>query len=235
MTTQRPPSSPASATFLDREDGAISVEAAFMLPLLTFAYIAGFSFFDAYRREAALTRATYTVADILSRVPETETVGPRDFEALQELFEFMTSSDGATRLRFTQIQRVGDDLVITESTPGIADTYATDGSEPMTVARLDTIRSQIPRLADGDSIMVTEAFATHSPIFAVGLVEREFRRVAPTPNRWSPQVEWDFGRTHTPPPVETFDVASVTEPTIPGFDEIAMHHAPNPESGGTTD
>src|SRR6056297_2500528 len=108
--------------FLGREDGAIAIEAAIILPLLGFAYVAGFAYFDNYRREALLTKATYTVADILSR--ETGVVTANDFEGMQDIFEFLTFSEGQTRLRFTQIERVAGELVISSSVPGVQDTYA---------------------------------------------------------------------------------------------------------------
>src|SRR6056297_3345955 len=85
------------ARFLKREDGAVAIEAAVILPLLGFAYVAGFAYFDNYRREVLLTKATYTVADILSR--ETGVVTANDFEGMQDIFEFLTFSEGQTRLR----------------------------------------------------------------------------------------------------------------------------------------
>jgi hypothetical protein len=209
--------------FAGDEDGTLSVEAALMLPLYAFAFVAGFSYFDAYRTEAAVTRATYTVADILSR--SDTPVGPRDFEGLQDLFEFITHSVGETRLRFTEIRRDGDDLVI-------VNTYSTDGTEPMTDARLQALRGQIPRLGDGDFITITESFTIHEPLFNVGLVPREIPRLAPTPTRYEPFLAWDFTREPeqvTPP---TFEPTANFEPTIPGFDVVALSFQPEPDPVG---
>jgi hypothetical protein len=202
--------------YLRDERGTISVEAAFMLPLMAFAYVVGFSYFDTYRREAVLTRATDTVAGILSR--ETQPVGPHDFEGLQDIFEFITGSAGETRLRFTQISRDADGLVI-------ENTYGTDGTQPMTPALLEGIAGKIPRLREGDVIILTESFTTHTPIFRVGLMAREFPRIVPTPMRSGVRLDWDDDLLPDPPVDQPFDPSLYFEPTIPGFDVVALQLA----------
>lgn len=204
--------------FLRRDEGAISVEAAIILPLLGIAYVVGFAYFDTYRREAILTKATYTVSDVLSR--ETGVVSPAYLEGMQDIFEFLTFSEGRSWMRFTEIERSGDDLVIHW-------TYATDGNPDMTQARLDSIRSRIPRLNDGEFIVVTESYTTHTPVFDVGLLAREFPRVAPTRTRHIAQLAWDGSVMPSEEPAETpFDTSTLVAPTIPLFDTLAASYAP---------
>jgi hypothetical protein len=217
--------------FLSHEDGAVAIEAAIILPLLGFAYVAGFAYFDNYRREALLTKGTYTVADILSR--ETGLVTPTDFEGLQELFEFLTFSEGRTRLRFTQIERVAGELVVSSSVPGVQDTYATDGTLAMTDAQLETIRHRIPRLEDGQVLVLTESFTTHDPIFDVGLIAREYHRIAPTRNRVVGRLAFDVTApaptVDQPPP---FNPEDLPAPTITLFDTVALLATQGPNGGG---
>jgi hypothetical protein len=213
--------------FLFQEDGVVSIEAAVMLPLMGVATIAGFSYYDTYRREAQLTRATFVVADIIARADDSEVIGPLDFEGLQDLFEFITNSEGQSRLRFTQVRRVGDDIVISESVAGVPDTYATDGTPPMTPEQIQAYRGQIPRIEDGDYLVLVESFTMHDPVFAVGLVEREFPRFVPTPARYETSINFDMTRLPAPEgPPQPFNPGSVSEPTLPPFDSIATLFAP---------
>lgn len=53
--------------FFRRTDGSITIEAMLALPVLLWAIFASYSFFDAYRQSARNTKATYAVADIISR------------------------------------------------------------------------------------------------------------------------------------------------------------------------
>ena len=55
------------ATFAQDARGSLSVEAALILPLLCWFYVASFVWFDAFRTQNANLKASYTLADMLSR------------------------------------------------------------------------------------------------------------------------------------------------------------------------
>ncbi|MGB3408407.1 MAG: hypothetical protein WBA67_13035 [Jannaschia sp.] len=170
------------AAFLRDDRAALSIEAAIMLPLLAVLYVTGFGYFDAYRREAVLTKATYTMGDLLSR--EEGTITPFDLEGLQDVFEFLTFSEGDTWLRTTEVRRTGDSVAVTWS-------YATDGNQVMTTARLQGYLNQIPSLADGERVVLTESFTDFEPVFNIGLTDRTFTRFITTRQRYAPRLDLD--------------------------------------------
>jgi hypothetical protein len=168
-------------TALREERAALSVEAAIILPVLFSLYMAGYAFFDGYRREATLTKASYAVGDLLSR--RTAEVSPAYLEGLQDLFEFVTGAPDATTMRLTQVRRVGDRLRVEGS-------YATDGGSPMTDARLQSVLDQIPPLADQELIVLLETTVSYARPLAIGLAARRAEALIVTRQRNGGQLAW---------------------------------------------
>ncbi|WP_371154736.1 TadE/TadG family type IV pilus assembly protein [Jannaschia sp. 2305UL9-9] len=168
--------------FLRAETAAMSIEAAIMLPIMMIMYIGAFSYFDAYRREAVITKATYAIGDLLSR--EEGTVTAVDFEGLHDLYETITFSEGATRLRFSEIRRVSGSLEVVWS-------YGTDGSTQLTTATLGSVAAQVPTLLDNERIVVVESFNDYEPAFNVGLFARTQMRFVPTRQRYAARLDYD--------------------------------------------
>ncbi|CUH40749.1 hypothetical protein JSE7799_03484 [Jannaschia seosinensis] len=157
---------PASR-FLSNEDGSMSIEAVLVLPLLCFLFMAGFSYFDGYRRDATMSKATYAVADLLSR--RRDVVRPFDLEGLENIYETMVfSTEEETYMRFTEIERVPDadgGLQITWS-------YATDGQKAMSDRALDLLKGRIPRFDIGKRVLLVQAYTIDQPDFRVFLPDR---------------------------------------------------------------
>ncbi|UWQ17498.1 TadE/TadG family type IV pilus assembly protein [Jannaschia sp. M317] len=172
----------AIAAFLHDEDAAISVEAAIILPVLGIFYVAAFSYFDAYRREAVMTKATYMVSDMLSR--EEGTITPIDLEGLQDVFEFVTFSEGNTWMRFTEVRRESDEIRVMWS-------YATDGNPLQTNATINAHLRNIPVLQDNERTVVVESFTNYEPPFNVNLSDRTFERFVTTRQRYAARLDFD--------------------------------------------
>lgn len=168
--------------FLSDETASLSIEAAIALPLMGILYVGAFSYFDAYRREAVMTKATYAVGDLLSR--EEGTVTAVDFEGMQDLFELLTFSEGETTLRISEIRRDDSDLEVVWS-------YGTDGTDILTDALLSGLTGQIPPLVDNERIVVVESFSNFTPVFDVGLTSRTQMKFAPTRQRYSARLDYD--------------------------------------------
>ena len=167
--------------FARDERAALSVEAAVMLPLLAALYVAGIVWFDALRREAAITRASYVVGDLLSR--RTGTVTVTDIEGLKAVFETMTGTQNRTWIRVTELIRCTDGL-------RVAWTHATDDKPVMTQNRLSGHLSQVPALSEGERIVITESFSDYDPVFNVGLDKRLAATFTPTRTRSGGRLVW---------------------------------------------
>uniref|UniRef100_UPI0039B5EE2A TadE/TadG family type IV pilus assembly protein n=1 Tax=Silicimonas sp. MF1-12-2 TaxID=3384793 RepID=UPI0039B5EE2A len=78
--------------FRRSEDGSLSIETVFALPMLVWAITATFVFWDAFKTLNVSQKATYTVADMLSR--ETQAINADYLTGMHELFDYLSSSPG---------------------------------------------------------------------------------------------------------------------------------------------
>lgn len=149
--------------FWDDTRASLSVEAAIILPILCGLYVAGYQYFDSYRRETQIFKATAAVADLLSRQPGV--VSPVDLDGLKNVFEKLIFAEDMSFMRFTEISR---------RTSGIETiwSWATDGQPEMTTARLQGYLNKLPPLVEGERVVVVESYTYDSPFFAVGLKDR---------------------------------------------------------------
>ena len=170
-----------SHRFIVEDRAALSIEAAIMLPLLVAIYVAGYQFFDQYRRETQMTKASFAVADMLSR--QSGFVTPHDLNGLEGIYETMTASVGDSFMRFTELRRRADGLDILFS-------YATDGQPAMTQALLQGFMNRIPRLDLNARVTLVEAYTYDEPVFNVGLRDRIIPNIVPMDHRYEAGVQF---------------------------------------------
>ena len=169
------------------EEGSISIEAVLAVPMLVWAITATFVFWDAFKTLNVSQKATYTVADMLSR--ETVAIDDDYMTSMHELYDFL-SEGGDNALRVTVVRMDEDpmtniktlELVWSEGVGGIAG-----------YQNLDLIEDRIPDMAGGDQLIVVESEQEWSPAFSVGLASYRFRELALARPRFSPQLVWDDG------------------------------------------
>jgi len=170
------------------EHGGLSVEAVLVFPILVWAITATFVFFDAFKTINVSQKATYTIADMLSR--ETEAIDPDFLTAAHETFDFLAGVNGDNALRVTVVTMVEDpdtliktiELVWSEGVGGLSG-----------YVNLDIIENRLPDMAAGDQMIVVESEQEWAPAFAVGLDSYRFREVAISRPRFAPQLVWDDG------------------------------------------
>lgn len=171
--------------FTRSERGSLSVEAVFAIPLLVWAITATFVFWDAFKTLNVSQKATYTIADMLSR--ETQTIDADYLTAMHEVFAFLSLESGGNALRVSVVSMTQDpdtlvktmELTWSEGVGGIA------GYDD-----LSRIANRIPDFAAGDQMIVVESEQEWSPAFAVGLASYRFREVAISRPRFAPQLVW---------------------------------------------
>ena len=172
--------------FRRSEDGSLSIETVFALPMLVWAITATFVFWDAFKTLNVSQKATYTVADMLSR--ETQAISADYLTGMHELFDYLSSSPGDNALRVTVVRMVEDantgvksrELVWSQGVGG------TTGYTDLTI-----IEPRLPDMATGDQLIIVESEQDWSPAFTVGLASYRFREVAIARPRFAPQLVWD--------------------------------------------
>ena len=175
---------PFLGRFLFKEDGGMAVETVLVFPMLCWAYLATFVYFDAFRVQSTTAKAAYTISDQLSR--ETNYITPNYLDAVYRLHEFLTTSNQDTDLRVSVIRYTDDNgyEVRWSKTRGLVAELQT--------ADLNSISDQLPVMPDNEVVVVVENWLDYEPAFTVGLGDFTFNNLVVTRPRFnSAQVCWN--------------------------------------------
>ncbi len=173
--------------FLKTDDGAITVDALIVLPVVIWAVMATFVFFDAFRVKTFSQKAAYSVADALSR--ETDPVDEDYILGINQMHDFLARTRNATMMRVSSIGRQGpdDDFVVIWSVPAT-------GATPLTSATVNaTLAERLPDFPQGETIIYVETQINYLPLFRIGLPQMNFRQAVATRPRFAPQIPFDDG------------------------------------------
>lgn len=171
--------------FARDEEGGLSIEAVFALPMLVWAITATFVFWDAFKTMNISQKATYTVADMLSR--EVAPINDNYMTSMHEIYDFLSGDAGANAIRVSVV-------TLTTNTTTNTDELQLVWSEGVNVPGyndLAIIQDRLPSLSLGEQIIVVETEQEWAPAFAVGLASYRFREVALARPRFAPQLVWD--------------------------------------------
>lgn len=163
--------------WLSSTRGSMPIEGMMGMLLLVGWFAVSFQFYDAFRTKTINTRASYTIADLISR--ETDPVGPAYVAGLQKVFNFIMNSNAEkqTWIRVTLINCEANN----DSDPcdgvskdfSVEDSYATDGIPKHTKASINQEAHRIPKMPIGDTAVIVETSYFYNPFLGIG--EREFR------------------------------------------------------------
>lgn len=178
--------------FWSDENGASALEAVIITPTLIWLYVGSFVFFDAFRIYNSSVKATYAVADLLSR--QTNTVFAYDIEGYGRVFEHLVRNNGDVRIRATQIIYTAetDSLTVDWS-------YATNGEARLFTANLVDMEGLLPIMADAERLLLVESFVPYRAAFDVGIDLITFRNFTFTRPRFAGQVPFDASVTSPSP------------------------------------
>lgn len=165
--------------FVRDQRGSAVVEAVLVFPILCWAYLGTFVFFDGFRAQSINVKAAYTVGDILSR--QTDYVTPEFLDSMYALQGVLTDTDEARRMRVTafKYRTDGDRLEVRWSK------VRGDGVAPHTDGTLADLRDRIPVLADGEVAILTETWMEYTPPMDVGVDPLTFTEVVVTRPRYA--------------------------------------------------
>jgi hypothetical protein len=148
------------ATFLRDEDGLILVEALIMLPLLIWALVAMYIYWDVFRTINVTQKAAYSVADLLSRQRD---VIPTTFASgLQNVMDFLTPGGHPVKMRITSLECASPTgTQVCNKTTGsykLLFSYSPGNKiVPLTQANIQAWKGvRVPTLNNGESVFVVE-------------------------------------------------------------------------------
>lgn len=149
-------------SFYQDTSGVVTVEFALAMPILFWAYMASYVFFDGYRQSAINTKAAYTISDLLSR--ETTGVNDEYIDSMLELVNLMTRTPSDVNLRISVVRWSGND-----------ERYYLDWSAnrgfptDLTDANISDLESRLPIMPNGERVILVETRNVFVPLFRVGM------------------------------------------------------------------
>ncbi|QBY00975.1 hypothetical protein E2K80_09740 [Rhodophyticola sp. CCM32] len=170
--------------FLQQERAAVAFEAVIITPILAWLFVGSFVFFDAFRTYNTSLKATYAVADVLSR--QTEMIFGSDIEGLSNLFQHITRNVEDSSMRVTEIRRRRNDYRVDWS-------YATNGQTRLFNSDMSDLEENLPEMVHGERIILVETFLPYRPAFNIGLSDLEFTNFTITRPRFAGQLDFNSG------------------------------------------
>lgn len=171
--------------FTRSERGVIAIEAVLILPLLIWAVLAAIVFVDAYRAQTQNQRATYVIADAVSRLWDPMT--NEYFVGLWDLHGMMVNYSNQTHIRVSVVQWSEADQT---NILRWSQTSTSDRFPWLTQEQVDAGIDRVPMLSDGDSLVLVETWMDYEPPFSVGLNSTVYRNEIFVSPRYVPQITY---------------------------------------------
>lgn len=165
--------------------GSVSIEFVLAMPMLFWAFMAMYVYFDGYRQSGVNLKAAYTIADLVSR--ETEPIDDEYMDSMRKLHRLLTRANTYTNLRITVV-RWSDSQ----------DRYYRDWSAARGVGVLAltnddmlALADKLPTMPDAERVILVETTNTFVPLLNVGMENKELKNFVFTRPRFAPQVCWE--------------------------------------------
>ncbi|MFD1160015.1 TadE/TadG family type IV pilus assembly protein [Roseovarius aestuarii] len=155
--------------FCGERDGSVMVETVITLPLLVWALVATWEFFEVHRYRSAREKATYTIADLISREQGIEDVY---IDNAMSLFDGISNDNGNNQLRISVVvfeTNDPDDANDNEYWIRWSEVRGNGGFTALTTNDVRNSFDTLPIMNDGEDLILVEAASTYQPVFNVGL------------------------------------------------------------------
>lgn len=145
------------ARFRRDETASLSVEAALITPLLLWAFLAVYTYFDVYREKNLALKANYAVSDLLSR--ETNPIDMGYINGAAHLYRYLTRTPDAESWMRVTVVHCSNDCADQNGnrTLEIDWSRGTDGVDRYTDANVNAkLGNAVPLIASGERVIVVE-------------------------------------------------------------------------------
>ena len=156
-----------------REDGTLIFEFLIFAPLMFWTFIATLAYFDLYRTEANSEKAAMTVADMISR--ERNNISDAYLEGTHDLVKFLTPGDPNPGLRTTVLRfhdkgsQVNPDDATDHFHVVWSEVRGNAALDPMTRNEARQLTGRLPRMADGDRLILVETWTHYTSAYNLGM------------------------------------------------------------------
>lgn len=167
------------------ERGSVLAEGVIALPILLWAYVGLFVYWDAFRALNTMQKASYTVSDMLSR--SMLGVNTAYVDGMEQILTYLVDANTPLRLRVSSVTWSDTNQQFEIHWSRSPNNEMT----PLTTATLQAYASQIPTMAAGDYVIIVEVEMDYTPAFDVGLPNQTFRQFIVTRPRFIPCIPMD--------------------------------------------
>lgn len=167
--------------FAADDRGAFITEGILVVPALIWAYLAMFVFWDGYRTVNRVQKASYALADMISRELA---VTPAYLGGLGSVLDYLLASPMGTTLRISSVtfDQADDRFEVLWS-------CSVKGVQPrLTTASLQTFVDRIPAMSDGNTVVIVEASLTYDAALNIGIPAPPVHQFIVTRPRFAPRV-----------------------------------------------
>lgn len=173
--------------FRDDSRGTMSLEAVIVIPMVVFTLMLTTVFADFFRSNTTAVKASYTIADTLSR--RSEPVDGTYIEGLNQLYAYLARARQETTLRVTSIA-----WNVPENEYQVVWSYGAEGREPLTTPQVNEhLAERLPTLPVGETVILVEADMRYVPLLPDWFDIRAFSSVIVTRPRFTSQLRFDTG------------------------------------------
>ncbi|OWU83365.1 hypothetical protein ATO6_19155 [Oceanicola sp. 22II-s10i] len=169
------------AIFRAETGGSAAIEAVLLLPLLFWAYLAMFSFFDMLRQQSLNYKASSTVADMLSR--ETDFINDTYISNAHKLYKSMIRSDNNSAIRISVLKWSGSQNRFT------VDWSKTGGpATALSNAMVAGWQTKLPLMPSDERIILVETWSDYHIPFKIGMDDFKMNTFTYVRPRFAPQL-----------------------------------------------
>lgn len=168
--------------FWRSESGVLVAEAVIVLPMLIWAYMALFVYWDAFRSVNTSQKAAYTISDTISR--ETQTLPANYVTGLRDLMRFLLKRDQGVKIRVSEVtwSQLNNRYEVDWS-------RSPDNAFPvLTTASVANFANRIPKMSDADRVIIVETQVAYHAAFNVGVADKTLNQFIVTRLRFTPKL-----------------------------------------------
>ncbi|MDM8165106.1 TadE/TadG family type IV pilus assembly protein [Roseovarius sp.] len=149
-------------TFRDDERGSFTVESVIAFPLLFWTICASYEFFEVHRYKSVREKATYTIADLLSR--EQSVVTDTYMDNVKILFDEISNDSGTNQVRVTIVRynETDDRYEVKWS-----EVRGEDRMTALTTTNTASEHDRFPIMNDGEELIVVESVSKYDSLFSL--------------------------------------------------------------------
>lgn len=173
--------------FLRNEEASIVAETVIILPLLLWAYIGLFVYWDAFRELNTVQKAAYTISDVISR--QQTGIASSYVTGVKKVLDYLIDDPSvASTMRVTSVAYSS-----TNSRFEVHWSRSTDVVKMpvLTTTTLQDYKSSIPDMNAGDYVVIVEVMVPYVPAFNVGMADQTFHEFIVTRPRFLPCIPMD--------------------------------------------